>query len=271
VTPPAAAPGAPAPLDLVAFGAHPDDVELFCGGLLATLAAAGYRVGVVDLTRGERASAGTPEERDAEARAAAAVLGLAWRECLDLPDTGIDPADGVAPDARRPASQLGRAVACLRRLRPELVVVPHTAARHPDHAAAGLLLRRAVFYANVRGFDAGTPDPPHRPRQVLAWPERVEVEPTLVVDVSAMAARKVEAIRCHRSQVERPAGAADGTLVSSPQMLGFLDARDRLAGARIGVTHGEPYLLVDATVGLADPIDHFRRNPFPHPHLLPRR
>lgn len=257
------------PLDILAFGAHPDDVELFCGGLLAAASAAGHRVGVVDLTRGERASAGTPAERDAEARAAAEVLGLAHRECLGLPDTGIDPDDGVAV-AGRPESQLGRAVACLRRLRPELVVIPHTEARHPDHAAAGLLLRRAVFYANVRNFDAGTPDPPHRPRQVLVWPERVEVEPTFVVDVSAVIERKRAAIRSHRSQVERPPGATEGTLVSSPQMMEYLDARDRLAGARLGVPYGEPYLL-DGTIGLVDPLDHFRRNPFERPHVLPRR
>lgn len=255
------------PIDVLVFGPHPDDAELFCGGLLASMAQRGYRTAVVDLTRGERASAGTPERRVAETAHASAVLGLAHRECLDLPDTGIDPWDGVDP-ARRDGSQLARAVGCIRRLRPELVIVPHTEARHPDHAAAGALLLKALFYAGVRRFLE--PAPPHTPRQVLAYPERVEVAPSLVVDISAVADRKMEAIRCYASQMTRPPDATDGTLVSSPLMSAFIDARDRMAGARIGVAHGEPYLL-HGTVGLIDPVDHFRRNPGVRPHLLPGR
>lgn len=255
------------PMHVLVFGPHPDDAELFCGGLLASMAMRGYRTAVVDLTRGERASAGTPEQRAGETTHASAVLGLIHRECLGLPDTGIDPWDGVDP-ARRAGSQLGLAVACIRRLRPELVVVPHTEARHPDHAAAGALLLKALFYAGVRGFLDSTPT--HTPRQVLAYPERIDVAPSLVVDISAVADRKMEAIRCYRSQMTRPADAAEGTLVSSPLMAPFIDARDRMAGARIGVAHGEPYLL-HGTMGLTDPIDHFRRTPGERPHLLPGR
>lgn len=257
------------PLQVLAFGPHPDDVELFCGGLLAAMAQRGYRVGVVDLTRGERASAGSVAERDEEARRAAEVLGLCHRENLGLPDTGVRPWGG-AVGADPADSQLARAVEAIRRLRPELLVIPHTEDRHPDHGGAGALLLEAAMLAGVRRFPTAPHHPPHTPRQVLAYPMRTDVEPSLVVDTSAVAATKAAAIRCYRSQMERPAGATDGTLVSSPLTLPFVEARDRLAGARIGAAAGEPYVL-HGTVGLADPVDHFRRNAYERPQLLPRR
>lgn len=263
-------------LDLVAFGPHPDDVELFCGGLLAAMAARGYRVGVVDLTRGERATAGSPEEREDEARRAAEALGLVHRENLGLPDTLVRPwggALGVA-DPSRPADavggQLARVVEAIRRLRPELLVIPHTEDRHPDHGGAGALLLEAATLAAIGRFPTEPAHPPHAPRQVLAYPMRTDVEPSLVVDTSAVVDRKHAAIRCYASQVDRPAGAARDTLVSSALTLPFIEARDRLAGARIGTAAGEPYVL-HGTVGLLDPVDHFRRNATERPQLYPRR
>ena len=234
-------------LEVLAFGPHPDDVELFCGGLLLCMADRGYRVGAVDLTRGELASRGTPDLRGAEAAAAARVLGLVVRENLGLPDAELI----ATSDA-----QVASIVRALRRLRPEIVVAPWQHDRHPDHEAASALVTRAVFLAGMHRYasDLGAP---HRPSQVLYYPMRHLAEPTFVVDISAVAPRKDQAIQCHASQV-LPNPAAPPTLVSSDLSLPALQARDQVYGALIGVARGEAYVTRNA-LGVADPVAHFRR------------
>jgi bacillithiol biosynthesis deacetylase BshB1 len=244
-------------VDVLAFGPHPDDVELFCGGTLIRLADLGHSVGVVDLTRGERASHGTPEERARETEAASAVMGLAWRENLGLPDTGLDPAS---------PAQLAACVEVLRRRRPELVLVPWIEERHPDHAAAAALVTKAVFYAGVRKVETTPPSGRHVPRQVLHYAMRHRMPPTFVVDTTAAAARKARAVACYASQVGRRPGE-DATLVSAPLALAAIEARDRHTGSLIGVEHGEA-LRAPNVPGLVDPVRHFRDNPFPEAHAF---
>ena len=128
-------------IDVLAFGPHPDDVEIFCGGVLITLADLGYRTGILDLTRGELASQGTVDERAREAEEAAKVMGLAIRENLGLPDGFID------QGANSP--HLPLAVEAIRRHRPELLLVPWIEERHPDHVAASGLMTRALFFAGL--------------------------------------------------------------------------------------------------------------------------
>jgi N-acetylglucosamine malate deacetylase 1 len=267
-------------LELLAFGPHPDDVELFCGGLLAREVELGHRVGIVDLTRGEKSSRGTPETRAAETAAATRVLGLTVRENLGLPDAWLSPwvgfgevgfgevGFGEEEDARR-GTPVAKVVEVLRRLRPELVVVPYQRERHPDHEAASALVTRALFFAGVRRFETEAASAPFTPRQVLYYPLRCDAEPTVVVDVTASWPRKLEAIRCYQSQVE-PRADAPATLVGSELSLPSLEARDRFYGARIGVAYGEPYVLRE-TPGLVDPVDHFRRNAFARPLFFPDR
>lgn len=235
-------------LDLLAFGAHPDDVELCCGGWLALGASRGQRVGVADLTRGELGTNGTPELRAEEAAAAAAVLGLTVRENLGLPDGGL-----LADDAE----QLAALVGALRRHRPRLAVAPWTEARHPDHAAAGHLARKAVFFAGLRKYrpDLGEP---FRPLRLLAYPERHDGPADLVVDVGAVYERKLAAIACHASQVGR-ASEVETILTGSLGLEAFA-VRDRYWGATIGVAHGEPY-LVDGPLPVGDPVAHFAAHP----------
>ena len=131
-------------VDLLAFGPHPDDLEIGMAGTLAKHAALGARVGLCDLTRGEMGSNGTPEERVAEAEAAGRVLGAAWRVNLGLPDGGLAP----GPTRSRAIVEL------IRRARPSVIAIPHAADRHPDHGAAHHLLVRAVFDAGLRRFAA---------------------------------------------------------------------------------------------------------------------
>ncbi|HSP79146.1 MAG TPA: bacillithiol biosynthesis deacetylase BshB1 [Myxococcaceae bacterium] len=258
-------------LEVLAFGPHPDDVELFCGGLMARMADLGYRTGIVDLTRGEKSSRGTLETRAAETEAASRVLGLSMRENLELPDGWVDPWAGFeAPEAERArTAPVSRVVEVLRRLRPELVLVPWEQERHPDHEATSALVTRALFFASVRRFETGSPAEPFTPRQVLYYPLRHLASPSLVVDVTASYEKKLAAIRCYASQVE-PRAEAPSTLVGSPLSLSSLEARDRFYGAQIGVACGEPYVLRE-TLGLADPLEHFRRNTFARPLFFPER
>jgi bacillithiol biosynthesis deacetylase BshB1 len=258
-------------LEVLAFGPHPDDVELFCGGLLASLASRGYRTGIVDLTRGEKSSRGTPETRAAETEAASRVLGLSVRENLGLPDGWVTPWAGFeGPEPERAlTAPVARVVEVLRRLRPELVIAPWEQERHPDHEAASALVTRALFFASVRKFETEPPSEAFTPRQVLYYPMRHLAEPSVVIDITSAFERKQEAIRCYASQVQ-PRADAPPTLVGSPLSLSSLEARDRFYGAQIGVAYGEPYVLRE-TLGLADPVDHFRRNSFARPLFFPER
>ena len=123
--------------DAAGFCAHPDDAELVMGGALALMAEKGRRLALVDLTRGESGSRGTPETRAAEAAEAARILGVAHRESLGLPDARLE----VVPE------QKDRIVEAVRRLRPRLVLLQHWEQRHPDHAAASRLVYDARFMA----------------------------------------------------------------------------------------------------------------------------
>ena len=245
-------------IDVLAFGAHPDDVELFCGGIMVTLADRGYRTGIVDLTRGELASQGTVDERAREAEAAAKVLGLAVRENLGLPDGFIDP----SPDS----PHLPIVVDALRRHRPELVLVPWLEERHPDHVAAATLLTRAVFFAGLRRFTTGTGESAFAPRQTLYYEMRHRMPPSFIVDTSKAWERKTRAIACHASQVTRR-DASTSTLINSPLALQAIEARDRFRGSEIGVLHGEALRSTQA-MGLVDPLAHFRDNPFTEGHAF---
>lgn len=278
-------------VDLLAFGPHPDDVELFCGGLMLLMAEKGYRTAIVDLTWGERASQGTPETRRAECAEASRLLKLVCRTNLELPDTLLPPlawaaiaqgTGGLYPDAltNPPAvivpqdveMALAKIVTILRQLRPEIVVIPPDKERHPDHVAAHHLIMQALFYAHVRHYPHAGHLPPFEPNQVLIYPMRVEWEPTFVVDISPVVERKQQVVQAYASQVTRvprpgESTAEGGTLLSSPLAMSILKTRDQVAGAKIGTAAGEPYWSVN-TLGIGDPIDHFRRNRFGRPHLF---
>lgn len=240
-------------LDILAFGAHPDDVEICCGGWLALAADRGQRTGIVDLTRGELGTNGTVEIRAREAAAAAEILGVAVRENLSLPDGGLLATD---PD------QLAGLVGALRRHRPALALAPWTDARHPDHTATAELAQRAAFFAGLRKYRPDLGDP-WRPARLLMYPERHDGRADLVVDVSAVYGRKQASIAAHASQL---GGAA--TILTASLGIDAFAVRDRYWGATIGVSHGEPYIL-GGPVPVSDPLAHFAAHPAV-PVLVPR-
>jgi bacillithiol biosynthesis deacetylase BshB1 len=214
-------------LDALFFGPHPDDVELTSGGLAALLASHGHAVGVVDLTRGEAASRGTPEIRAREAEAAARALGVERRMNLGLPDLGVNASD---------RAQLVAVVACLRETQPALVVAPHGDDDHPDHQEAARLIRRACYVSGLAKFDA--PGPRHRPERLLFALYRSTQPAHLVVDVTPVWERRMAALREHASQLRGP---GPDTYLTHPDFLSAVEARARTFGAAIGARYGEGY------------------------------
>jgi len=226
------------PLDALFFGPHPDDVELTSAGLAARLATHGHSVGIVDLTRGEAASRGTIEERAEEAKNAARVLGVASRENLELPDTGLN---------RHARAQVIEVVTALRTHRPRLVVAPFADDAHPDHVEASHLVTRACYLSGLARFEA--PGERHRPRRLLFALYRSIARPHLVVDVSEVWERRMNALREHRSQLDPSRGPA--TYLTQPTFFEEIEARARVFGASIGTRYGEGY-RTRAPLGLHD-------------------
>jgi N-acetylglucosamine malate deacetylase 1 len=216
---------------LLAFGPHPDDVEIGMAATLARHAALGARVAVCDLTRGEMASNGTPDQRVAEGEAAARVLGARWRVNLALPDGALS--------ATR--EQVTAIVELVRRARPACIAIPHAGDRHPDHGAAHHLLRRALFDAGLRRFPAA--GEPWRPSVVCSYFINDASEPTFVVDVSDVYDRKREALACYRTQFRADNPGAVATRLTSPLFTQLVESRDAQFGARAGVQWAEGFVL----------------------------
>lgn len=218
--------------DIAGFCAHPDDAEMVMGGTLALEAARGRRVALVDLTRGESGSRGTPKTRAAEAAAAARTLGAVHRESLGLPDACL----AVVPE------QKDAVVAALRRLRPQVVLLQHWQQRHPDHAAASRIVYEAAFVAGLRNYrpDLGPAFRPQKLVYALPVTEAPEVAPSFVVDVTSVWEVKLQAIRAFASQFT----PAPGESVTLPfdRFQEAIELAGRLQGQRIGVTFGEGFV-----------------------------
>ncbi len=232
-------------MDLVAIGAHPDDVELFAGGLLAKCVDRGYEVGLIHLTRGERGTRGTPGERRLEALDAARVLGLGEDHVvfLDLGDTLLENTE---------ANRL-KVIGALRRWSPRLVLHPHPFDRHPDHRKANRLAEDAYFYCHLARVETGTP--PFRPQGRLLFfnhsaPDR---PPSFIVDVTDHFERKMDALRAYRSQFHNPDYPAEETYISSKEFHEQIEVRARYFGGLIGVRYGEPFFLPDP-LAVDDPV-----------------
>ncbi|UCF36455.1 MAG: bacillithiol biosynthesis deacetylase BshB1 [Acidobacteriota bacterium] len=234
-------------VDVLAFGPHPDDIELTCAGTLLRLASEGYATGVVSLTAGELGTRGTVETRAREFDAAAAVLGTRVHRILNLPDGGLSSCE----------SQKREVIETIRELRPRIVLAPYWEDRHPDHANGSKLVSEASFLAGLSRIETG--QPAHRPVRVLFYPCRYEFKPSFIVDVSDFHERKVQAIHCYQSQFG--GDSADGagqveTNISHPGFLEAVIARARQYGSYIGVAYGEPF-LVREPMKLNDPVAFF--------------
>ncbi|MBI2407787.1 MAG: bacillithiol biosynthesis deacetylase BshB1 [Gemmatimonadetes bacterium] len=217
-------------VDILAFAPHPDDAELLCGGTLAKLAREGRRTAIVDLTRGEMGTRGSVEIRAAEAAQAAQVLGLAVRENLGLPDSGLE---------NTPANRTLIAKV-IRRLRPQVVIAPAPKGRHPDHRIAAEMIRDGCFLAGVRKTDPASE--PHRPRKLLhaiAYREDHQ-KPTFVVDISADFETKLRAVACYASQFEGVIQAGEVYPNGEP-LADIIRHQSAHYGSLIRCAYGEPF------------------------------
>ena len=216
------------PLEVLAFSAHPDDAEIGCGGALALAARRGLRVGVADLTDGERATRGTPARRATERGAATRTLQLSERIALGFPDGEVG----------RSREAVAVVVEVIRDTRPRTVLAPNGVDRHPDHEAAARLVRQACFEAGVRSIGGGAL---HRPAHQFSYMAHSPFDPSFVVDISEVWEQKKAAVACYRSQFS-PDGGGPATALSGAGFLELLEVRARWFGAMIGGRHGEPYL-----------------------------
>ena len=223
-------------VDLLVFGAHPDDIEIGLGGTVARHAAGGFRVGLCDLTAGEMGSNGTVPERLAEAEAARTVLGAKWRVNLGWPDRGVD----------RPADRGRSAAALIREVRPRAVALPYWADRHPDHVAASKLLTDVVFDSGLRRFEPSTEA--WRPEWVCYYFINDSTTPSFVIDVSDHYDTKRRALGCHRSQFTASADGAVSTRLTAASFGQLIESRDAQFGALAGVRFAEGIVVREPLV-----------------------
>ena len=226
-------------LDVLAIAAHPDDVELTCGGTILKMGQRGYKTGILDLTAGEMGTRGTPGIRAAEAAKAAKLLGVKWRGTLGVPDSDVQPS----------RQNKLRLASMIRELRPKTVILPYWEARHPDHYHASTLGYEGCFLAGLKQLPiAGEA---YRPFKILYSTAFAEVRPTFVVDITAQYARRRKAILTYKSQFQPGKNEHKGKVyLGLEQLEAEMDRLATQSGHLIGVRYGEPFLMKEmAKVG----------------------
>lgn len=230
-------------LDVLAIFAHPDDAELSVSGTLLKIKAQGYRTGVLDMTRGEMGTRGTPEVREREAAEAARVLKLDVRSNLGQPDGHVWPTE-----AARTA-----VVRVLRSQAPKVLLTTHWDDPHPDHANTCRIVREAARLATMARYDEESKQKAIPMPAVMHSLFSRQVVPSFIVDVSEFVEEKMAAIRAHASQFYRPESKEPVTRISDPDFLDQIEYRMRYFGSLIGVAAGEPFYVREA-LNVDDPI-----------------
>lgn len=223
-------------LDILAIGAHPDDVELGCGATVAKEIAAGKKVGILDLTRGELGTRGTPEIREQEAKAAAAILGVEVRENLAIPD-------GFFTNSKE--NQL-KIIEVLRKYQPDIVLCNAVDDRHIDHGKGAKLASDACFLSGLRRIETtynGQQQQAWRPKLVYHYIQWKNLEPDFVVDVGDFIKKKEEAVFAYTSQFFDPNSDDPSTPISSSNFKESISYRARDLGRLIGVDYAEGFTV----------------------------
>lgn len=220
-------------VDILAVGAHPDDIEIFMGGAVAVMIKNGLKVGICDLTRGEAGTYGSPGIRTAEAEKAADILGVCKREILSFADGSL----GDSDELRKALIEV------IRIFKPRVVFCfADDVRRHPDHQEAGKVVQKCCFLSGLEKIS--TDHPPFRPERVYYFPELIiERRPDFVIDITDFWNVKMEAIEAYSSQViKQGTEITDSkTFIRSPEFWKILESRGRQAGAMIGTEFGEPF------------------------------
>lgn len=229
-------------VDILAFGAHPDDVELGCAGVLLSAVGQGKKTAVVDLTRGELGTRGTAATREQEAEHATKILQLSARENLGLPDGFFEINEG----------NIRKVIRVIRRYQPGIVLCNAPEDRHPDHGRASRLVVEAAFLSGLIKIettdDAGNPQDVWRPKQVFHYVQDRYLQPDFIVDISPVYQDKLRSILAYNTQFN---AEDDGpkTYISTPEFLKFVEGRALIFGKRIGVQYGEGF-IADKALGI---------------------
>lgn len=240
-------------LDVLAFGVHPDDVELGCAGTILSCIAQGKKVGVIDLTQGELGTRGTAQTRASEAANAAKVLGLSIRENLKM-------ADGFFVNDEANQRKI---ITAVRTYQPKIILCNAPEDRHPDHGRSAKLVADATFLSGLRKIETigqdGQLQEAWKPAQVFHYIQDRFIQPSFVVDISAFHDKKIESILCYATQFHNPNLNEPPTYISSPQFLETVKARALMLGKRIGVQYAEGFIS-EKVLGIQS-FDAFISNP----------
>ena len=231
-------------IHVIAIAAHPDDAELSCAGTLLAAKALGSTTAIVDLTKGEMGTRGTPEIRSAESAAASKILSLDKRLQLTLPDGHLQ---------NTPEQRL-EIIKAIRVLQPTIVLCNAVTDRHPDHGMAATMVEDACFLAGLKNIVTTFDDEMqagHRPKIILHYIQDRLLKPHVVIDISAQMERKMEAVRAFKSQFFDPESTEPSTYISSPNFMDSIISRAREMGKMIGVEFGEGYTC-RRPIGLKD-------------------
>lgn len=222
-------------LDILAFGVHPDDIELGCAGTLLAAIAEGKKVGIIDLTQGELGTRGTAETRKVEADNATKVMGIHVRENLKM-------ADGFFQNDEHHQRKV---IEAIRKYNPEIILCNAPEDRHPDHGRSAKLVSDAAFLSGLRKIITtyeGDEQKAWKPSYVFHYIQDKFIPPSFVVDISAHQEKKIEAILCYSTQFHNPDSSEPQTYISSPSFLETVKARAMMLGKRIGVAYAEGFI-----------------------------
>lgn len=231
-------------LDILVFAAHPDDAEISACGTILKSIQQGYKVGIVDLTRGELGSRGSAELRDQESHRASEMMGLAVRENLGLADGFFE----INQDSTRDVIRM------IRKYQPDVVLATAPHDRHPDHGRANKLVREAAFYAGLAKIETsenGVAQSKWRPRAVYFYIQDHYIKPDFVVDVTPFWAKKIDVLQCYSSQFFDPQSNEPKTPISGKEFFDYLHGRALQMGRNAGFELGEGF-LADKTPGVED-------------------
>ncbi|MDN5386124.1 bacillithiol biosynthesis deacetylase BshB1 [Bacillus paralicheniformis] len=216
-------------LDILAFGAHSDDVEIGMGGTIAKYTKKGFQIGICDLTQAELSSNGTVETRKSEAALAADILGASSRISLTLPDRGLFPSQAAIREA----------VAVIRKHKPKLVFVPYPKDRHPDHGHAAEIVEEAVFSAGIHKYEDAEKQPAHKVQNVYYYMINGFHKPEFVIDISETINQKKDSLAAYQSQFTRSRQSVETPLTNG--YIETVEAREKLLGKEVGVAYAEGF------------------------------
>lgn len=218
-------------LDCLAFGPHPDDIELFCSGVLIKIKKQGFKTGIADLTRGELSTNGSQKQRREETENASRILGIDMRTNLEIEDGNI---------SNSKENRL-KIISVIRKWRPKIVLIPYFEDRHPDHENASKLLEQAIFYAGLKKIESEFDE--FRPAGIVYYMMHTSFMPSFVVDISDEFDKKLESVKAYQSQFFLKQTGDSNTYINTPDFLTGVIHRAGYFGSQINVKFGEPFFL----------------------------